>query len=639
VTAEAGTRSQHAGRLLRRAVALLFRQPAVWAWPLAVWLVLKCPPGTIHPAIALPHCYLPALGWVLVGCLPSLFSTAPPLRAPQPTYLSRRVLSALTVGVLVGATLVRFWNLSVWPPPGIGFEEFQIGGRAWGASAPGWDFPLRNFLNVYTQPGEHALTVYATSLGFSALGPGFLELRLVFVVAGTLSPFLLYAVCRRLVSWEVSLFAVALFAVCWWQIAASRAADEIFFPIWVELAVLWLLLHFEETGRSWAAFLLALLSGLLIYEYTSYHMVPLLVIGYLLSRLAGFALHVLRLPSAADRWPALRAALHTYGAGVIAMAMTWVIVGHFQLLRDFSHGWSSYFAGGVTPHSADPDALFVQLKSPAGLPAFLLRKLSIPLLAAWSPNHGAFCSHTGLGQHPAFDVVTAVCLGLGFLLVAATPRRRFHALVWIWAMAVIGGAALLPQNPNLHRYYMGLPLFYLIIALGAQIVWQAQRTPAARRAVLIVFAAAVAYASVANLHYFFAELIPDQARRDSWRFPRTEVAGWIRAHDRRDWICLVADDQRDIYGANPLQPEWHWLVDGWNLRVADSAAGCIPAPPDATGDLYYIDALPDRPSDFAAVLRAQYPTAREKVPIAVPHHDFLAPTYVVPAAVAAPGRS
>ncbi len=629
MSAAARTWLRRAGTLLRHGAVFLFRQPAVWAWPLAAWWVLSCPPGTVRPEIALPHCYMPALGWVLVGCLPSLFGAAPPVAQPPPTSLSRRVLLALTVAVLVGATVLRFWDLSGWPPPGIGFEEFQIGSRAAAGSASGWDFPLRNFLASYIQPGEHALTVYALSLGFSLLGQGFLELRLPFVVAGALSPFLLYAVCRRLVSWEVSLFAVALFAVSWWQIAASRAADEIFFPIWVELAILWLLLHFEDTGRSWAAFLLALFSGLLIYEYTSYHMVPLLVVGYLLVRLAGFGLTVLRPASAGKRRRMIWTGLHTYGAGVLAMAMTWIIVGHFQLLRDISSGWYSYFAGGVSGHSADPDALFMQLKSPTGLPAFLVRKLQIPFMAAWSPKQGAFCGFIGVGEHPAFDIVTAVCLGLGLVLVALTPRRRGHALVWIWAMAVIAGAALLPQNPNLHRYYMGLPLFYLLIALGAQVVWQAARTPTARRALLVGFAAAVGYASVANVHHLFAELFANQARRDNWHWPRTEVARWIRAHDRRDWICLVADDERSMYGANPLQPEWHWLVDGWNLHVADSAADCVPAPAEATGDLHFIDALPDRPSEFEAVLRTHYPTAQELAPIEMLRHGFLAPTFVV----------
>ena len=241
-----------------RAAVFPLRHPAVWAWPVALGLTLYASRKSFIPEVALNY-YLAALGLVLLGCLPSFVTTRPPRRElPQAPFLPRGLLVWLTAAVLLFAAVVRVWKLWEWPPHGIGFEEFQIAAR--GDLGPQW---AQNFLTLYARPGEHTLTAYAISLSFAFLGTGFLAMRVPFVIVSILCPILLYAVCRKLVAWEVSLFAVALFAVSWWQIAAGRAADEIFFPMWAEIAILWLLLHFEDTGRTWAAFFLALLSGLL----------------------------------------------------------------------------------------------------------------------------------------------------------------------------------------------------------------------------------------------------------------------------------------------------------------------------------------------------------------------------------------
>jgi len=156
--------------------------------------------------------------------LPAQRIRAPAAHARGRTTIPRWVLASLTIALLVAATALRLWKVGEWPPNGIGFEEFQLAARA-----PMADW-ARNFLFLYSQPGEHTLTVYALSLVFTYLGTGFLEMRLAFIIVSLLCPVLLYAVCRKLLSWEVSLFAVALFAVSWWQIAAGRVADEIFFP-------------------------------------------------------------------------------------------------------------------------------------------------------------------------------------------------------------------------------------------------------------------------------------------------------------------------------------------------------------------------------------------------------------------------
>lgn len=607
--------------------AFLLRHPSLWAWPAALALTLLAPSGMERSYRALASYYLPALELVLLGCLPSFFWWTRRGGAPGPPLLPRRVLIGLTLAVLTAATIVRVWDLGEWPPNGIGFEETQLAARA--NLGPNWP---RNFIVMYSPPSEHALTAYATSLAFTFFGTGFLQMRLAYIIGGILCPFLLYAVCRKLVVWEVALFAVALFSVSWWQIAASRVADEIFFPLWAELAVLWLLLDFEETGRSWVAFLLALLSGLLIYEYTAYHLVVPVLAGYLLARALLWGIRLLRDPAPApERRRRVIAAVRTYAPGVIAMLLVWTIIAQLQLVHDVRLGAESWFLEGFRRHSSDANGLLAHLQASDDLPAFILHKLVIPVQAAYAPGYGDFCRYLAIGEHPAFDRATAIAMGVGLVLVAATIGRRFHALVLVWASLLFVAGALLPENPNLHRFYVALPFFYLFIALGAQVLWDWLRAPAARAVLLGICAAVVLYAGAVNLHHLFWVLMPNAELRDHWRWPRTEVINWIRAHGRDDWICVVADDERSIYGPNPMQPEWSWLVQDWNVLVSGSAAQCIRARRGEAGARYYILALADPPTDLPALLRAHYPDARELAPIKVPTHNFVARTFLVPA--------
>jgi hypothetical protein len=605
--------------------------PLLWAWPIAAWFTVRAPSETTTYEAALRRYYGPALGLLLLGCVPSLVrrvwdALRRPRRDEPESILPRRVLLALTVLVLTVAVGVRLWRIHEWPPEGIGFEEFQIAAR--GNMGPSI---FQNLIASYSPPSEHAFTAYTISVAFALIGPGFLELRLPFILFGLLCVLIFYAICRRLVAWEVALFAVALFGVCWWQIASSRVADEIFLPIWVELAVLWFLIEFEDTGGEWAAFCLALFSGLLVYEYTSYHLAPLAVIAYLTARLLWFIVSIVWRTPAGQRGSRVRDALRTYGPGALVLVLVWVIIAQLQITTDLSRGMSSWAAGGVGGHANDADGLLVNLRNPSGLPAFLQRRLGVPFRLAYLPGNGGYCLHLGIGSlHAAFDRATAMTLGVSVLLVAATFWRRFHALALGWAALIVAGAALLPENLNPHRYYTGIPLFFLIIALGAEVLWRWLRPRIARAALLAIFAGIVAYAAVDNFQYLFWKMVPHRDLTLSWRWPRTEVVKWVRSHRRDDWICLIANDVREIDGPNPVQPEWHWLVDGWNVRVSEWGTECIPATDHGEGGMYYVFAQPAPAVDLDALLRSHYPTAVEQAPITLPERAWSARTFYVP---------
>lgn len=609
----------------RRAVAAAVAHPAWWAWPAAAVLTCVAPPNSASAELAVRWYRLPALLLVLLGCLPSLRGCAARAVRPRPTLLPRAVLVFLTVAILAGAVILRLWRLADWPPEGIGFEEFELAARA---KLDGG--PLDNLVAIYANPIEHTLTVYAVSLSFALFGTGFFQMRLPFVVGGILSPFLFYAVSRRLVAWEPALFALSLFSVSWWQIAASRPADEIFFPLWVVLAVLSLLLRFEDTAESWAAFGLGLCSGLLIYEYSGYHLVMPLVIGYLAVQASCFAVRVLRAPVL---WPERRrrlvAAARDYTPGAVAMLLVWAILARLQLLRDIRLGMGSWLLEGIRRHGTN--GILGRLGSPGDFSGFFVMRVGDALRAFYTPGFSGEERFFGLGEYPAFDPTTASAIALGTVLVAVTMRRRLHAFVLVWTALVVLGAALLPGNVNTQRYYLGLPLFYLLVALGAGVLWDWLHWPATRAALVALFAVAATAAAGANVHRLYWELIPDRDLRSHWIWPRTEIIRWVRDRPRDQQVCIVAnDDNPGITGQNPLRPEWQWLLKGWAVRVSPTVDGCLPTDTNAEPARYIVFALPHPPDDLPAVLRRGYPEVRELPPIEVPHHRFVARTFYAP---------
>lgn len=609
-----------------RRLAINLSHPAWWAWSLAALLTFLAPRQAESAELAVRWYSLPALLLVLVGCVPSLRgATARPPR-PQPTLLPNRVLAALTVAILIGSVAARLWRLTAWPPDGIGFEEYELAARA---NMPGG--PLDRLVQLYANPVEHTLTVYSVSLSFALFDTGFFQMRLPFMVGGVLSPFFFYLLCRRLVAWEPALFALLLFAVSWWQIAATRPADEIFFPLFVLSAVLWLLLRFEDTGESWVAFALGLCSGLLIYEYSAYHLAAPMVLAYLAARAVRFVMRLRRTePSRAERRWRVAGAIRRYVPGVVAMLLVWLILARLQLLRDVRLGMGSWLLEGIRRHGTN--GVLGRLDGMGDFLSFAGNRLSDALRAFYLPGFNENDAFFGLGEYPAFDPVTAAAMGVGILLTVITPRRRFHTFVVLWTVLVVLGATLLPGNTNTQRFYVALPFFYLFIAFGADVLWNALRWRTARAVLLAIFAVAAASAARANLYRVYWQLIPDHQRSLNWVWPRTEIARWVRDRPRDAPICIIAtDEDPGITGPNPLRPEWQWTVKGWNVRVAPTVEGCLPDP--AMGPprpRFIIFALRQTPADFPAVLEQAYPGVRELAPITVAAHKFVGRTFDVP---------
>jgi hypothetical protein len=302
------------------------------------------------------------------------------------------------------------------------------------------------------------------------------------------------------------------------------------------------------------------------------------------------------------------------------MALVWTIVACIMLVYDLGQG-GSWFKGGVAGHANDATGLLAQ--KVADVPAFALKRIVIPLNAAYQP-HGFHTKAFGESSHPMFDPVTAFAMGLGLLLIALTFWRRFHALVLAWIGLVWFGGALLPGTINPFRFYMALPALYLAIGLGTEVLWRSAGR-GARWLLLLLMAVGSSYATVDNLRHFFGWVVPET--RQAWEWPRTAIANWIRQRepDATVWVLGTKPGWGD--STKMVGTDWGFLVEGWNVRETPGDDHTLPEAQRSTGPLYFILAHQPPDPEIEAKLRERYPDARELPPIELSRFKMSLPTF------------
>ena len=587
------------GSRLRGVAAVLGRHPAIWAWPLAALL----PPvgrrwlATEQAWRLTLWVFVPALLLVWVG---ARFGWREEAERPAPPdgVLPRRMTLGLSLAILALASFVRVHGLASWPPFGLSFEEDQIGARALFLIET--EGPWGGLLDGYGRSGEHKLTYAAAVAAFDLFGISPFAMRLPFVLASIATPVLFFFVCRRLVAPDVVLFPLLLLAAAWWPLAWGRVADEMFLPIPLQLAVVLLLVAFLDRGAPRTGFWLGLFSGLLAYEYTSFHLAPLVVLSTLILAAAGWTLRRRRSGGPWPGWPEARSVV----PGLAALALTWAILAATQLTEP---GGLSWFAGGVQGHQESPTSLLTQGLS--GVPGFVFERAALVLRRFADPADAYL-----VPGPPIADGITLAAILLLGGIAAATVWRRGHGIVASWAAAIVAGATLLPGDVNLYRITAGVPFLFLLVALGLQTVWERLPGRRARLRLLVVLAILGTASAAWNLHRYFGVVVRDAALRVGWSIPRTAIAERIRRLPRGTPVVVLCKEEKEIsfWGANVLDPEWAWLVHGWNVRVVHHPEEALRTA--AEGGLLVV-AFPEEQIDLVERVRASFPSAREEEPL------------------------
>lgn len=583
-------------------------RPATTAWLLAALGILA---GSVwlagHPrayTTVLPVSYLPSLAAALAGCLIADRTTRDgAAHRESATRWSRRT-TLLAAALVVAAGLARVWGFPDWPPMhGLGFEEEELGGAA------------VNLLELSSHPIEHRLPTYAAALGFALFGPSIFSLRLVFVAMSALAPWLFFGACRRLARPQVALLCTAMYGFSWWATAAGRFADEIFFVAPLTAAVVRLLVVTLDERRTLPALALGVLSGALIFEYTAYRLVPVLLAGYLLIRLVRKAWREVRgAPEA--RLRALTAGFRPLvprGAALLLGASVSVLPAAIP----FASASDASLLEAFRRHTAVPVAT---IHKRAGELAALVLKRSGRLAGALAvPGHGEEIPWMNVAsRRPNLGPIAAAVLATGCLLALLRLRTRLHGLLAVWITVSAGTALAVPLNENTMRYFTVFPVAWLLAASGLEQVWPGPSRPRAGRAaaaVAVTLAVAVAASDTYFLHHVLA---PDAAVRANFASRCITTARVIGGHPPGSLTVLASD----VCGNLAEHPDIKWLLAGRRVVVAESLAEAVPPVASSTGPVLLVSATTVPQPGLAALLATALPGSSLAPADPWPHGDL-----------------
>lgn len=586
------------------------RRMSTWAWPLAA-----CLTGLgVSAHVRAPESFLAVLFWLYLpsilltglGCLPAGPGSSRTERSTN--VLPRRALALLTIAVLVLASLVRVWGLGTWPPPqGSAFEEAQLGQQA------------SRLLHEGMLPNEHLLAIAAPALSFRLLGASLSTLRAPFMLATLLTPFFLFAAGRRLLVRELALVAVALYGVSWWSVTAGRIADELFFPaVFTPLVLLWLA-DFSETARASSAFVLAVLSGVLIYEYTGYHIVPVLLLACFVAAAALGALRRLVRKHDEPHRAALGRVGRRWGPGLFVIVLVWTNLGMRMFVGDVVLG-QRYFVEGFARHEGAGCGLAAV--SRAEWPAYAQARVSALWEAAFDPSGGGNVPQIGFQGHPLFDPAAAVLIAAGLATTALTFWRPFHLVVIVWIFGSVAVATFFPCHLNPHRYYTVLPIVFLAAALGWQVVWDRLHRRAHRAVLLGLLSVALALSALSNLGHLRRGFIEGTGTLRAFDEPSTRLSLWLAGRERDSLTWVVSDLYEHLGQPN----DYYWLVNGRRAVTAPSLVDVIPSPERPPGPLYYLVIAKAAQPGMGTLIASRYPDVErlDTTGIAVPDMEVQA---------------
>jgi len=463
----------------------LWLQAAAWACCLACGIQ-----GTLllRESWARFDAAMPWYGVALISLLAATWST--PV-TPRWGVLVRRALQAVLdrrwellafLGVLALTVFMRVYDFGYFPPSdGLAFEEAQTGGIGYRVLHDGF------------RPMDHPVAGYLAALGFELFGDSSTSLRVPFLVLGIASVVPFYLLMRELVSVPAALFAAALFGASRWLALGSRTADELFTGVFFELVAIYLLLRGLRTGRPWNFVGAGVASGILMYEYVSYRVLPPLLALFLVlivgRRLWG---HLATIPERAGEalrrfWRPALALVLAFGVAFSPMIVTSLRgeqqFGYESFERDIEAregsalggllppGWQDRLEWGLETFTRGAESVYPALSRPGDAPidpvsagllvaavvygaVFFFRPYRL-LFLAWLLGVVVGGSVVPINFHPGrlTTAVPAAFVLIGFMvddaskLVGGLARRRgMLASRWLWLFMVPVAAAVLGLN-------------------------------------------------------------------------------------------------------------------------------------------------------------------------------------------------
>ena len=345
---------------------------------------------------------------------------------------------ALVVSLLLGAFVMRVWDLTD-APPGIDADEMYYAMDATRVAQNG------QFQIYYdTNYGHEPLFIFLEAAMFRLLGYHAFSMRYTTVICGMLALAGAYAMANRMFSRRVALATLVFYATIFWPVFLSRLAHRVStFPMFTifSMYTLWRALY----GRSWRwAVAAGIVNGITFYVYVSSRVFPLVPVLWLA------ALLVLDRPAIRANWK--RIALVAVMGGLIIAPLAIFI-------------WRN------------PDVVNRRLYTMGG-PFYQLQRgqisgtlTNLQRVAGMFTFKGDPDSRFNFNGRPVFDPVSGLLFYAGLVVAVIRWRRPAVVLLILWLGVMLMPTLLSPAAPSYVRADGAIFPVMALAGLGVDWVW------------------------------------------------------------------------------------------------------------------------------------------------------------------------
>lgn len=427
--------------------------------------------------------------------------------------LKNRLFQILTL-----ATIVRLFLLES-VPVSLNWDEVSQGYTAYSVAQTGrdeWGEKLPVFFRSYGE-WKSAVYIYLLVPLIKIFGASTFIIRLPSAIAGIISVYLIYLICKRLYSESIGLWAAFLMAVTPWSLFLSRPAFEANVALTLILAGIYLFLN--------NSFLLSgILFGLAPHTYNSAKIVVPIIVIYLIwssklyknlksSLLLLITLAVFALPILLNLFS---------GRSLARFTQVGITTDQESLERFYALRKSIPIAGPV-------DKIIINKVS------FFAYKFTDNYLAYLSPAflawHGGSHTQQSLPYHGVLYVAEFILMIVGLLALLRSGSVSKGLPIMLILVGIIP-AAMTRDPEHVLRSILAIPGFIILAAYGMEYL-SSKRTKSFH-----ILSGLLVLEIVCYIFFYFTWYAPAYAR--DWQYGYPQVSAYIERHaDEYDQIVVT----------------------------------------------------------------------------------------------------
>lgn len=450
-------------------------------------------------------------------------------------YFSENIL--LIIILLLGAVLRVVAAPS--SPPALNIDEAALGYNAYSIFKTGADEHGR-FLPLSLESfGDWKLPVYSyvAVLPVAVLGLSEFSTRFPSMVAGIVGILLVYLLSIALFQKKpLALFAALFFAVSPWSIYFSRAAYEVNLATTLFLAGLLLLIYStDRKSVTYRTVFAGLFFGLTLFTYHSYIIfTPLFLFAYCIyyGKKLGKKLAYLLIPFGVLL---IISGYSNLNAGSNKFSNTTILANQDVIYNRVEH---------FRKDTINNPILFDKIHTKyAGIPYQVLQNYIVSFSPTFLFDRGGeklVHNLDGFGNLYIFDVLLLIVGFAGIFYF----REKKVVVLGIWLILSPIPSALTLDAPNSTRLFMLMPLFTLISAYGAWVLWNFSKKGISQRLLFVV----LSLLFIVNCLYFFnLYFVHFNKRAQFWRYGYKEIVQISNQHKNDSIIVRGPYDFPYIY--------------------------------------------------------------------------------------------